>query len=83
MSNFSKKGKRRDMLKKVYAHKKQAKDLMKECELLGLELNSLYPDLNIEKRDEVRAKAKTIVGRDLDTMELILVIAKINDLRDE
>jgi hypothetical protein len=81
MSSFSNKGKRADVTKKVHKHQKEFFSLIERLKELGEQINDTWPNIDINSKKAIANKAKEITGRELDSLEIIVVINNIRNLR--
>ena len=83
MSNFLKQGKRKDTLKKVKHHEKHFFKLIGQLKELAEEINFKFPDVDINSKEDVQLKAKSIIKRDLDGMETIILINNLRNIKED
>lgn len=81
MSSFSNKGKRADVTKKVHKHKKGFFKLIEQLKELAEQIHETFPDIDINNKKAVNAKAEEVTGRELDSLEIIIVINNLRNLR--
>ena len=81
MSSFSKKGKREDVTKKVNKHKKGFYKLIGQLKVLAEQMHEAFPDIDINSKKAIANKAEEVTGRKLDSLEVIILINNIRNLR--
>jgi hypothetical protein len=81
MSSFSNKGKREDVTKKVHKHKKEFYKLIGQLKLLAEQMHEAFPDIDINSKKAIANKAEEVTGRKLDSLEVIILINNIRNLR--
>jgi len=81
MSSFSNKGKRQDVNNKVTKHKKGFYKLIGQLKVLAEQIHDTWPDIDINSKETVNTKAEEVTGRKLDSLEVIILINNIRNLR--
>jgi len=81
MSSFSNKGKREDVTKKVHKHKKGFYKLIGQLKVLAEQMHEAFPDIDINSKKAIANKAEEVTGRKLDSLEVIILINNIRNLR--
>jgi|AntRauTorckE6833_2_1112554.scaffolds.fasta_scaffold05658_14 hypothetical protein len=83
MSNFLKKGKRKDLHKKVKYHEKEFFKLIGLLSDLAKELYNKNPDIDINDKELLKKEAQKITLRELDGMEVIILINNLRNLKED
>lgn len=81
MSSFLKKGKREDLHKKVNKHKKEVFKMLHNLRELATLINIKNPDIDFNNKKIVKKAAEEITERELDNLEVIILINNIRNLR--
>ncbi|MGO1819346.1 MAG: hypothetical protein ACTH0S_06645 [Senegalia sp. (in: firmicutes)] len=81
MSNFLKKGKRKDIFKNVKTHKKDVFRIINDLKGLSKEVFDAYPDIDLNSKKEIKEKAKEFTGREMDSLEVIILMNNIRNLK--